>query len=45
MKYELSHEQLQTIVNYLATKPFAEVFQLMNMLQTLPKTEIKTEKE
>ena len=37
MKYSITHEQLQSIINYLASKPYSEVYQGIAILQTLDK--------
>jgi hypothetical protein len=39
VKYEITQELLQALVNYLAGKPYAETFQLIAALQQLPKVE------
>lgn len=39
MDYKITKEQLEMIANYLATKPYLEVFQLINLIQNLPKDE------
>ncbi len=51
MKYELSEQLLNAIINYLAKKPYGEVFQLINMVnmevqeQMRPKQEESKEPE
>ena len=43
MKFELPQELAQELINYLATRPFQEVFQTIGKLQSLKKIEeIKT---
>jgi hypothetical protein len=39
MTFLISQEFAQELLNYLATKPFQEVFQLINKLQQLKKAE------
>ena len=39
MNFLISQELAQELLNYLATKPFQEVFQLIQKLQTLKKAE------
>lgn len=39
MNYKLSRELLQALLNYLATQPYSDVFQLINELQRLEKVE------
>jgi hypothetical protein len=41
--YKLEPKQLETILNYLATKPWAEVNNLINILYKLEKVEDKKE--
>jgi hypothetical protein len=41
-KYEITEEQTQQVINYLATCPYGQVFQLVQFLMTL--TEIKDDK-
>lgn len=36
--YEIQLAQANAIIEYLATKPFGEVHQLVHMLQNLPKS-------
>ena len=36
----ITEEQAQLIVNYLAKRPYAEVFNLMSMLVSLPNEKI-----
>lgn len=43
MKLEISQELAQKIINYLASKPFAEVFQLIGEMQQLKPVEVKKE--
>jgi|TARA_R110000803_G_scaffold79191_2_gene144735 hypothetical protein len=38
----ITEQQAQTIVNYLAKKPYAEVFTIMSMLVGLPDAEEKS---
>lgn len=46
MKIEFKKEEVQAILNYLAQKPYAEVFQLVNLLASkLPKEEKQEEKK
>lgn len=35
--YKISEEQLKVLLNYLASRPYAEVFQGVQMLQSLEK--------
>lgn len=35
MRFTISIEVLQAVIAYLATKPYQEVFQLINALQSL----------
>ena len=42
--YEINGEVLQTIANYLQTKPYREVFQLIEMLKQAKPIEVE-EKE
>tara|TARA_R110000796_G_scaffold137847_2_gene253918 strand:+ start:1130 stop:1282 length:153 start_codon:yes stop_codon:yes gene_type:complete len=41
----ITEQQAQAIVNYLAKKPYAEVFNLMNMLVSLPNAQEDTTKD
>jgi hypothetical protein len=43
MNYIISKEKLEKVINYIATKPFSEVYLLINELQTLQeqKEEVK----
>jgi hypothetical protein len=43
MDRKISEELAQSVINYLATRPYQEVFQLINGLTNLPK--IKDDKE
>ncbi len=46
MNYIISQELAQTLLNYIATKPYAEVFQLIGQLQALkPEKEPQEKKE
>lgn len=45
MNFLISQEFAQELLNYLATKPFQEVFQLINKLQQLKKVEEPKEVE
>lgn len=36
MNFEISQALCQQILNYLASKPYAEVFQLIEKLRSLP---------
>jgi hypothetical protein len=46
MKLIIEQELAQVILNYIATKPYAEVFQLIVQLQQLPQLpEVKEVKE
>ncbi len=42
--FQLTVEQLQTLVTYLGKRPYQEVFQILAMLSNLPKVEEKEEK-
>ena len=42
---KLDLELAQALLNYLAPKPYVEVFQLINSLQTLPKLEEESEED
>ena len=39
MHYKLNREVLQALLNYLATQPYSDVFQLINELQRLERVE------
>lgn len=41
MEYKISEKLAETLLQYLATKPYAEVFQLVEALQKLEKIEKK----
>jgi len=43
MKYEITEEQLNLILNYLASCQYTQVFQLIAMMQNL--TQIKEKKD
>jgi len=43
MDYKIKEEVLQAVLNYLATKPYSEVFQLVTALQSSEKIEKKVE--
>ena len=36
MKYEITQEQLQAILNYLGSRPYVEVIKLIQILGQLP---------
>jgi len=38
--YTINQEQLEKVVAYLVTRPFADVFKLINILQVLPQADI-----
>ena len=38
MKFQITKEQLEKIVNYLASRPFIEVHALIQMIQTFEPT-------
>lgn len=39
MEIKLSQQEAQAILNYLASKPYAEVFQYINLIQSKIKPE------
>lgn len=43
--YKIKEELANAIINYLASKPYAETFQLIQSIQSLEKIEGKDEKE
>lgn len=43
MKYEISEQLLQSILNYLSTKPFSEVNQLIRAIQSEASNQSKPE--
>ncbi len=43
MKYEISEELVKNLLAYLATRPYSEVFQGIQALQSLKKVEVKEE--
>lgn len=38
-EYIITEEQAQKLLNYIASKPFGEVFELVQMLQSFPPVE------
>jgi len=42
MSYVISQELAQALLNYLAQRPYAEVFELVAALQALPEAEEDT---
>lgn len=42
-EYKINYEVLKTVINYLGTKPFSEVNQIINVLQQ--SEEIKKQEE
>ena len=42
---QITQEQINAVVNYLATKQFSEVYQIINMLWQLPEENIEKIKE
>lgn len=43
--YAVTEELLQKVINYLASKPFVEVMDLIPALRTLPTIEIAKDEE
>lgn len=43
--YKVPHNVLQAVINYLTTRPYAEVFQLINALTQLEKEEEEKKKK
>ncbi len=43
MKYEISEELVKSLLGYLAARPYSEVFQGIQALQSLKKVEVKEE--
>ena len=44
MDIKLTQQEAQSLLNYLATKPYAEVYQMINLLvERMPKQEDKKE--
>ena len=43
LEYKIKAELAQAVLNYLATRPYAEVFQLISQLQSLEKIEVKVD--
>lgn len=39
MEFKIEEKQLNVLLNYLATKPYVEVFQIVQMLTTLSQIE------
>jgi len=42
---QITQEQINIVINYLATKQFSEVYQIINMLWQLPEENIEKIKE
>lgn len=42
MNFKIEQTQLQSVINYLITKPYSEVYQLINTLMSLKKLEDQT---
>lgn len=45
MNYTITQQTLEKLLNYLASKPYIEVFNLVNELQNLAKQEDKADKK
>lgn len=41
MEYKINEEQVNLLIEYLATRPYGEVFQGVSMLQGLDKVEVE----
>lgn len=39
--YKISEEQIKALLNYLASKPYGEVFEGIKMLQSLEKIKVE----
>ena len=42
---KITNEQLNTLIKYLGTSPYGEVFQLIQLLASLPEIESKNDRQ
>ncbi len=45
MDFKITEQKLSIVLNYLASRPYAEVYQLVSMLSTLDRFDEKIETE
>lgn len=41
MEFKIDEKKLSTVLNYLASRPYVEVYQIVNMLSTLDRFDEK----